>query len=77
MTKSILISKYRKALTLRNYSTNTISAYLRGLEIFLSYLAAEKIKKVKGEDLENFFFYAHVSFRSLKEVKSPIEDLSI
>lgn len=57
MTKSDLISKYKKALTLRNYSPNTINAYLRGLEIFLSYLIAEKLERVTGHDLENFFFY--------------------
>ncbi len=58
MTKSVLISKYKKALTLRNYSTNTINAYQRGLDVFLGYVLSHKIERVNGSDVENFFFYA-------------------
>jgi len=36
MNKSHLISKYEHQLTLKNYSENTLKAYLNGLNIFWS-----------------------------------------
>lgn len=38
MKKSDLISKYEHQLTLKNYSENTLKAYLNGLNIFLDFL---------------------------------------
>lgn len=42
MKKSELISKYEHQLTLKNYSENTLKAYLNGLNIFLQYLSLKR-----------------------------------
>ena len=38
MNKANLITKYEHRFTLKNYSDNTLRAYLSGLLIFLDYL---------------------------------------
>jgi site-specific recombinase XerD len=55
MNKSELISKYEHQLTLKNYSENTLRAYLNGLNIFLAYVSTHKVQKVTSDVLGSFF----------------------
>lgn len=57
MKKSDLISKYVHQLTLKNYSENTLEAYLNGLNIFLEYLSLNQISEVSSKELGLFFHY--------------------
>jgi len=55
MKKSHLISKYEHQLTLKNYSKNTLKAYLNGLNIFLEYLSSNQVSEVSSKELDLFF----------------------
>lgn len=57
MMKPELISKYEHQLTLKNYSENTLKAYLNGLNIFLQYLSLNKIAEVSSKELDLFFHH--------------------
>lgn len=57
MNKTDLITKYEHRLTLKNYSKRTLRAYLNGLNIFLSYLKANRISDVTPRVLEAYFHY--------------------
>lgn len=72
MNKTDLITKYKHQLILRNYSKNTIDAYLSSLNNFLQY-----VKKKGFKDISATQIYTHVSSRTSKDAKSPIRDLNI
>ncbi|MBE9048414.1 phage integrase N-terminal SAM-like domain-containing protein [Pleurocapsales cyanobacterium LEGE 10410] len=57
MNKSKLLSKYEQQLTLKNYSENTLRAYLNGLNIYLEYVSTNQIQKVTSEVLGSFFHH--------------------
>jgi len=49
MKKVELISKYKHHLILKNYSKNTLKAYLNGLNIFLEYLKIKQVQNVSSQ----------------------------
>jgi site-specific recombinase XerD len=57
MNKPEFISKYEHQLTLKNYSENTLKAYLNGLHIFLDYLSSNQISEVSSKELDLFFHH--------------------
>lgn len=52
MKKLGLISKYEHQLTLKNYSENTLKAYLNGLNIFLQYLSLKQIPAFPSDSVK-------------------------
>lgn len=57
MNKTDLTTKYEHRLTLKNYSENTLRAYLSGLSIFLDYLRVNQISAVTPKVLDTYFHY--------------------
>ena len=57
MKKLHLISKYEHQLRLKNYSENTLKAYLNGLNIFLEYLSSNQVSEVSSKELDLFFHH--------------------
>ena len=55
MNKSDLVTKYEHQLTLKNYSENTLRAYLNGLTIFFRICKHQSVQKVTSEVLSSFF----------------------
>ncbi|MBD3273749.1 MAG: tyrosine-type recombinase/integrase, partial [Candidatus Marinimicrobia bacterium] len=79
MNKSKLISKYKHQLTLRNYSENTIKAYLNGLNVFLVYLSENNIQEVTSTELERFFYHSkkelEYSYSMMKQLLASVNFL--
>lgn len=55
MKKTDLTSKYEHHFTLKNYSENTLRAYLNGLNIFLDYVKTNQISTVTPGLLDTYF----------------------
>ena len=79
MNKSVLISKYKHQLTLKNYSENTLKAYLNGLNVFLKYLREQKIQEVSSQELERFFYHCKkelkYSYSMMKQLLASVSFL--
>lgn len=61
MNSSDLIVKYKHQLILKNYSANTIDAYLSGLNLFLGYIKNNKLTVIDGREVERYFYYCKQS----------------
>jgi site-specific recombinase XerD len=59
MNTKDLLSKYKHQLILKNYSSNTVNAYLNGLKLFLGFIKAKKLKEVGEKELENYFYHCN------------------
>ena len=57
MNKTDLITKYGHRLTLKNYSENTLRAYLNGVHIFLDYVKVNEVSAITPKVLETYFHY--------------------
>jgi site-specific recombinase XerD len=79
MKKSELISKYEHQLTLKNYSENTLKAYLNGLNIFLQYLSLNQIPEVSSKELDLFFHHCKkelgYSYSMMKQLLASVKFL--
>ena len=79
MNKSELISKYEYQLTLKNYSENTLRAYLNGLNIFLEYVSTNRVQKVTSEVLSSFFHHCNkelgYSYSMIKQLLASVSFL--
>lgn len=79
MNKSALISKCEHQLTLKNYSENTLRAYLNGLNIFLAYLSTHRVQKVTPEVLRFFFHHCKkdlgYSYSMMKQLLASVKFL--
>lgn len=79
MKKSDLISKYEHQLTLKNYSENTLKAYLNGLNIFIEYLSLNQIPEVSSKELEEFFHHCKrelgYSYSMMKQLLASVKFL--
>jgi site-specific recombinase XerD len=79
MNKAELISKYEHRLTLKNYSENTLRAYLNGLHIFLGYLKSNQIPTVTPRVLDTYFHYCKkelkYSYSMMKQLLASVKFL--
>jgi len=79
MKKSVLISKYEHQLTLKNYSENTLKAYLNGLNIFIEYLSLNQIPVVTSKELDLFFHHCKkelgYSYSMMKQLLASVKFL--
>ena len=79
MKKLHLISKYEHQLTLKNYSENTLKAYLNGLNIFLEYLSSNQVSEVSSKELDLFFHHCKkkqgYSYSMMKQLLASVKFL--
>lgn len=79
MNKSDLITKYEHRLTLKNYSKNTLRAYLNGLHIFLDYVKANQLSSVTPKVLERYFHHCkkelEYSYSMMKQLLASVKFL--
>jgi site-specific recombinase XerD len=57
MNKTDLITRYKHQLILRNYSKNTVNAYLSSLNNFLQYVKKKGLNDVTATQLESYFYH--------------------
>ncbi len=79
MNKTDLITKYEHRLTLKNYSENTLRAYLSGLQIFLDYLKVNNVSEVTPKVLGTYFHYCKkemdYSYSTMKQLLASVKFL--
>ncbi|MEQ9308521.1 MAG: phage integrase N-terminal SAM-like domain-containing protein [Balneolaceae bacterium] len=79
MNRSDLITKYKHTLTLKNYSANTINAYLNGLASFLKYVQDQELKEVTENDLNSYFYFCKnelgYSYSMMKQLLASVKFL--
>jgi len=79
MNTKDLLSKYKHQLILKNYSSNTVNAYLNGLKLFLGFIKAKKLKEVGEKELENYFYHCKqnlgYSYSTMKQHLASIKFL--
>lgn len=79
MKKQEIIDKFRKQISIENYSEQTIKCYLSALNLFLRYIEKLDIDKITETEIQNFLFYCKdnkkYSFSSMKQVISTIRYL--
>lgn len=79
MNRSDLITKYKHPLTLKNYSANTINAYLNGLTSFLKYVQDQELKEVTENDLNSYFYFCKnelgYSYSMMKQLLASVKFL--
>jgi len=79
MNKADLITKYEHRLTLKNYSENTLRAYLSGLNIFLDYVKANQISSITPKVLDTYFHYCkkelNYSYSMMKQLLASVKFL--
>lgn len=56
-----LLAKYKHQLILKNYSSNTVNAYLNGLKLFLTYIKKNELTDINGKEVEMYFYYCKKS----------------
>ncbi len=79
MNKQDLVRKYKHTLTLKNYSPNTINAYLNGLGLFLKYVQDNQLKEITPEHLHEYFYHFKsdlcYSYSSMKQLLASVRFL--
>jgi len=79
MNKTDLITKYEHRLTLKNYSENTLRAYLSGLNIFLDYVKVNQISNITPKVLDTYFHYCkkelEYSYLMMKQLLASVKFL--
>ncbi len=79
MKRTELTDKFRRELTIRNYSPNTQRAYLNGLQRFLEYFNKNHPEQISGDFLKNYILYLkeerHYSYSSLKHALAMLRFL--
>ncbi len=79
MRRTELSEKFRRELTLRNYSPNTQKAYLNGWQRFLEYFDKTHPEQISGDFLKNYILYLkeerHYSYSSLKHALAMLRFL--
>jgi len=79
MKRAELSEKFRRELTIRNYSPNTQRAYLNGLQRFLEYFDKNHPEQISGDFLKNYILYLkeerHYSYSSLKHALAMLRFL--
>jgi len=79
MNKQEILERFRKQLTIENYSNQTIKSYLSALKIFLEYIKKLEIDKITEKEIQNYLYYCKdtkdYSFSSMKQVIASIRYL--
>ena len=79
MNKTDLVTKYKHQLILRNYSKNTIDAYLNSLHNFLQYVKSKGFKDVSSTQIEHYFYFCknelNYSYSTMKQHLAAIKFL--
>ena len=61
MNTKDLLAKYKHQLILKNYSLNTVHAYLNGLKLFLAFIKKNELTDIDGKEVEMYFYYCKKS----------------
>lgn len=79
MNKSDLITKYKHQLILRNYSKNTVDAYLSSLNNFLQYVKKKGFNNISATQIEDYFYYCkkelNYSYSTMKQQLAAVKFL--
>tara|TARA_R110002110_G_scaffold370584_1_gene580567 strand:- start:7188 stop:8033 length:846 start_codon:yes stop_codon:yes gene_type:complete len=79
MNKTDLITTYKHQLILRNYSKNTVDAYLSSLNNFLQYIKDKGFNNVSATQIEGYFYYCkkelNYSYSTMKQHLGSIKFL--
>lgn len=79
MNKTDLITRYKHQLILRNYSKNTVDAYLSSLNNFLQYVKKKGLNDITATQLESYFYHCknelNYSYSTMKQQLAAVKFL--
>ena len=79
MKKQEIIEKFKKQMTIENYSVQTVKCYLSSLNLFLLYIKENNINKITEKEIQDFLYFCKdikkYSFSSMKQVIASIRYL--
>jgi len=57
MKRQEIIDKFRKQISIENYSEQTIKSYLSVLKLFGEWIEKSELEKVEENEIQNYLFY--------------------
>ncbi len=79
MKKQEILERFKKQLTIDNYSNQTIKSYLSALKLFLEYITKLEMDKITEKEIQNYLYYCKdtkdYSFSAMKQVIASIRYL--
>ena len=57
MNKQELLEKYKKRITIENYSNQTIKSYLSAVKLFLEFIEKLKVAQIGEDEIENYLYF--------------------
>ena len=79
MKKQEIFEKFKKQMSIENYSKQSIKCYMSALNLFFQYIKDQNIEKIIDSEIQNFLYYCkdkkRYSFSSMKQVISTIRYL--
>jgi len=74
MKKQEILERFKKQLTIENYSNQTIKSYLSALKLFLEYITKLEMDKITEKEIQNYLYYCKdtkdYSFSAMKHETS-------
>ena len=79
MKKQEIIEKFKKQISIENYSDQTVRNYLSVLKLFLEWIEKTKVEKVTNNVIQDYLFYCKTekkySYSTMKQVIATISYL--
>ena len=79
MNKQELLEKYKKRITIENYSKQTIKSYLSAVKLFLEFIEKLKVTQIGEDEIENYLYFCKedkkYSFSAMKLTIASIQYL--
>jgi len=79
MKKQEILERFKKQLSIENYSNQTIKSYLSALKLFLEYITKLEMDKITEKEIQNYLYYCKdtkdYSFSAMKQVIASIRYL--
>ena len=79
MKKQEILERFKKQITIENYSKQTIKSYLSALKLFIEYIEKLKINEISEREIQDYLYYCRdkkkYSFSAMKQVIASIRYL--
>lgn len=79
MKKQEILDRFKKRLSIENYSSQTIQSYYSAIKLFLEYVEKMELSQITEKEIENYLYYCKTkkiySFSAMKQVIASIRYL--